>query len=88
MADDELQGTPTEDVTGEAPAAPPAEESPAPAKKTAAKRAPAKKTGTSAATPGVRAERTPEQKAASLAKAAATRAATAAAKAAQAASKS
>ncbi|PXA70020.1 type I DNA topoisomerase [Cryobacterium arcticum] len=52
--------------------------------KTAAKRAPAKKTGTSAATPGasVRAERTPEQKAATAAKAAATRAATAAAKAA------
>lgn len=50
--------------------------------KTAAKRAPARKTGTSTATPSVRAERTPEQKAATAAKAAATRAATAAAKAA------
>ncbi|TFC59390.1 MULTISPECIES: type I DNA topoisomerase [unclassified Cryobacterium] len=56
--------------------------------KTAAKRAPVKKTGTSAATPGVRAERTPEQKAATAAKAAATRAANAAAKAAQAAAQS
>jgi DNA topoisomerase-1 len=44
--------------------------------------------GTSTATPTVRAERTPEQKAATAAKAAATRAATAAAKAAQAASQS
>jgi DNA topoisomerase-1 len=77
-----------------APAKKPAAKKPAakkaPAKKagattkTAAKRAPAKKTGTSTATPSVRAERTPEQKAATAAKAAATRAATAAAKAAQA----
>jgi DNA topoisomerase-1 len=56
--------------------------------KTAAKKPAAKKTGTSSATPSVRAERTPEQKAATAAKAAATRAATAAAKAAQAASQS
>ncbi|WP_130176317.1 type I DNA topoisomerase [Cryobacterium sp. SO1] len=79
-----------------APAKKPATKKPAakkaPAKKagattkTAAKRAPAKKTGTSTAGlgPAVRVERTPEQKAATAAKAAATRAATAAAKAAQA----